>query len=157
LIRETQEQANWCWAACVRMAASHFGMPAPEQCTLASEFIPGAVACCIDGSTDACDQSLDAAAIPALYKAVILFADALGSDALPVTEPMVRNALANGIVLLLLNLRTSFHFILVDDFVTNQFQVTDPKYIKPFLTDWSTINQAYGLGNIEESWHIRPR
>jgi len=64
------------------MAASHFGMPAPEQCTLASEFIPGAVACCIDGSTDACDQSLDAAAIPALYKAVILFADALGSDAL---------------------------------------------------------------------------
>jgi hypothetical protein len=157
LRREKQKQSNWCWAACLRMAASAFGTIAPEQCTLALQFIPGAVGCCADGSTEACDKPLDERAVPALYSSSSLVADALGPAGTAVGEAAVRMAVANGLALLMLDVGTGFHFVLVDAVSGSTFELADPHFIEPVRTGWDQVGTAYGNGGIAQAWRVHKR
>ena len=136
------------------MAASYFEFKAPKQCELADQFIPGAIACCIDGSTEVCNKPLDEAVVPGLYRSLKLNADPLGSTTKPVSEAMVRNAVAIGVALVMLDVGTGFHFVLVDDITVDKFRVADPKYIDPKPLDWATLSSAYGNGSIEQAWSV---
>jgi hypothetical protein len=139
------------------MAASAFGVTAPEQCELATQFLPGAVACCTNGSSETCNQALDERAIPALYSAVRLVADAFGPPGTAITEPAVRTAIANGIALLMLDVTTGFHFVLIDSVTGPTFDVADPKYPNPVAAGWDDVSTAYGNGKIAQAWRVHPR
>jgi Papain-like cysteine protease AvrRpt2 len=156
LTRETQQQTNWCWAACLRMAASAFDITAPDQCTLATQFLPGASDCCSDGSTDACNQALDEHEIPNLYSSIALVADALASSGAPITEAMVRMAASHGFALLMLDLGTAFHFVVVESVNGPTFQVADPNpdFSDAIAVGWNDLKTGYGNGNIAQAWRV---
>ena len=63
LAHEKQEQTNWCWVSCFRMACSQFGIASSQQCEIAGRTL-GVTGCCIDGSTTACNTTLPEAGIP---------------------------------------------------------------------------------------------
>ena len=140
------------------MAASAFGIVAAEQCRLATQFLPGASGCCNNGSSTACNQPLGERAIPALYSAVGLAADALmSSPSSPLVAPTIRAALANGLALLMLDVGTGFHFVLVDGVTGDTFDVADPHYIDPVPASWDDLSSAYGNGAIAQAWRIHKR
>ncbi|GAC1560476.1 MAG: hypothetical protein NVS3B17_12230 [Vulcanimicrobiaceae bacterium] len=157
LIYELQQQSNWCWAACVRMAASALGNSAPPQCVLATKFLPGAKGCCVDGTTDACNQPLDASDVSGVFTAVGLIADssALGT---PPTERATQSALAtNDVVLLLLDISVAYHYVLIEYFRGATYQVADPHYVAPVSATWDELETAYGNGGIAGAWRVRRR
>lgn len=151
---ELQEQTNWCWAACARMAAGTFDLAAPKQCEIVTSYLPGAVACCINGATAQCNQALDEIRIPALYTALKMSAEPLGSETVDLTEAAVRNALAGGPVLALLDLGT-FHFVLVQGMTGGTYHVGDPKYEDVVDVPWSQLETAYGNGSLAQVWKVR--
>ncbi|HEV3086971.1 MAG TPA: papain-like cysteine protease family protein [Candidatus Elarobacter sp.] len=151
---EVQEQTNWCWAACARMAAGTFNLGAPKQCEIVTSHLPGAVACCINGATAQCNQALDELRIPALYTALKMSAEPLGSDTVDVTESAVRSALTGGPVLALLDLGT-FHFVLVQGMTGAIYHVADPKYANVVDVPWSQLETAYGNGSLAQAWKVR--
>jgi hypothetical protein len=136
------------------MAAVSFGLNPPAQCDLATQHIPGAVACCVDGSTAVCNKALDESSIPALYAAMHMVADVLGSDTVPVTETMIRNSLGAGLVLVMLDVGTGFHFVLVRSVDDGTFALADPEYAAPVPVSWSDLNTAYGNGGLAQAWHV---
>ena len=153
-VPELQEQTNWCWAACARMAAGTFKLAAPKQCEIVTSYLPGAVACCINGATAQCNQALDELRIPALYTALKMSAEPLGSDTVDVTEAAVRSALAGGPVLALLDLGT-FHFVLVQGMTGETYHVADPKYPDVVDVPWLQLETAYGNGSLAQAWKVR--
>ncbi len=136
------------------MAAGTFKLAAPKQCEIVTSYLPGAVACCINGATAQCNQALDEIHIPALYTALKMSAEPLGSDAVDVTEAAVRNALAGGPVLALLDLGT-FHFVLVQGMTAEMYHVADPKYKDVVDVPWSQLETAYGNGSLAQAWKVR--
>lgn len=51
----TQEQTNWCWAACVEMVLRYYGTSAARQCELANELF-GRSDCCSEPSSPDCNK-----------------------------------------------------------------------------------------------------
>jgi len=136
------------------MAAGTFKLAAPKQCEIVTSYLPGAVACCINGGTAQCNQALDEIRIPALYTALKMSAEPLGSDTADVTEAAVRSALAGGPVLVLLDLGT-FHFVLVQGMTADTYHVADPKYADVVNVPWSQLETAYGNGALAQAWKVR--
>jgi len=137
------------------MAASTFGVTVPEQCALATTHLPGAANCCSDGSTAACNQALDAAAVPALYRSINLVADALAPTGGAVTETMLRTALGAGLALALLDLGSAFHFVLVQSVAQQHYTLADPKYNMPVVVTWNDLSTAYGNGKLAQAWQLK--
>jgi hypothetical protein len=64
---------------------------------------------------------------------------------------------ANGVALLMLDVGTGFHFVLVDAISGDTFELADPHYIDPVTTNWSEVSTAYGNGRIAQAWRIHKR
>ncbi|GAC1547327.1 MAG: hypothetical protein NVS2B17_31500 [Candidatus Velthaea sp.] len=150
LVLEFQEQNNWCWAACARMGALVFGKGATRQCEIVNQSL-NIQTCCADGSSAACDRTLEDKAVPALYTSFGLAADTMGMD-----EASIRVALSNSnLVLMLLNLQVAYHYALLYGTDGPEFLVADPKYGK-FTANYNQLATGYGKGSLATTWTIHP-
>jgi hypothetical protein len=150
-VYEPQTQTNWCWAACVRMAGSAFGCNVPAQCDLASQFL-NVSGCRTAPSSTPCNQALNARLIPGLYAAFGMHASAA-----PTSDPALQQALAaSGLVLVLLDIGTGYHFALLTGYAGGSYSVDDPRYGASSVP-YAQIASAYGMGSLLNAWIIGPR
>lgn len=147
---EVQQQDNWCWAACFRMACSYFGKPCDSQCTIVQRFLE-LDGCCPPGNNPACDKSLDESSVAILYSSA-----ALRATAISISDVSFRQAIqAGSLILVMLRFDAGFHFVLLSgcdalgDYVTD-----DPKYGTPITASFAEISTAYGSGQIANAWIV---
>jgi hypothetical protein len=151
IAQEKQQQSNWCWIACFRMACSQFGVAAAQQCELAEHFL-GATGCCVDGSTASCNVALPEAQITALYASVGLVAQMVPSG-----DVAFRGLLSAGdLVLLMFAFPASYHYVLVSQYdpAAVKYTVYDPEYTSPLLVDYGLLSTAYHQGTIARAWSV---
>jgi hypothetical protein len=150
VVQEKQQQDNWCWIACFRMACSFFGKSVPEQCLLAQQFL-GIGNCCPAGSNSACNQRLPEANIPKLYQSALLQSTTIAID-----DMMFQRTLGAGALLLLLvAFPATYHFILLSEHDAGSYTVNDPADATPFRATYDAISTAYQSGgNIASAWRI---
>ncbi len=149
VVWEKQTQTNWCWAACVRMAAAALGRTAPAQCTIAGQFLHAAD-CCVDGSTPACNQTLDENLIPALYTTYGLTASSIA-----MTDAALRRALASApLVQAQLDMGTAFHYVLVTGYDAKTFYAVADPINGAFNAGYADISTAYGNGAMINAWRV---
>ena len=61
----TQEQTEWCWAACAQMVLCYYGNKAVHQCDLASRLF--GQPCCKDPSSALCNEPAQVPDIASIY------------------------------------------------------------------------------------------
>jgi len=152
ILHDSQQQPNWCWIACYRMACSNFNIAPPPQCTIAQQYLHIA-GCCPPGSNPACDQTLPSAQIATLYDSAHLAAATL-----PVADSAFQQALSAGrLVLVLVKFPASYHFVLVGGFTNNQYVIHDPHYDASFPATFTQISNYPPQGSLDSAWAIDPR
>lgn len=151
MTHESQQQDNWCWAACFRMACSFFGLQVGQQCVIAGRFL-GQTGCCPPGNNADCDKTLDDTRIPTLYSSAGLTA----TTTTPFSDAAFQQALSqNRLVLLMLQFPSAFHFVLLSKFDSARgYIVDDPKYPAAFPATYGQIASAYGQGAIASAWTL---
>lgn len=149
--------SEWCWAACIRMTARYFNCQLPPpQCGLAQRWIPGATACCSTPGTipDTCNSPLDP-------KAVGFAMTCYGINAAQIAPPspaaFQRVVQYSGLVLVLLDMQATNHYVLVTGYETqnDMYDVADPNAQYGMVTvSWEQLASAYGNGGIVGSWGL---
>jgi hypothetical protein len=76
----------------------------------------------------------------------------------PVAEPIVRKALQAGpVVQLLLDLGTTYHYMLLTGTAPAGYAVVDPLY-GTFIDTWASISTGYDQGGaLSAAWRVHPR
>jgi hypothetical protein len=148
LIHERQQQSNWCWIACFRMACSFFGRTAPAQCAIAGSVL-GLSGCCPPGSNLQCDRTIDTGRIPNLFTSA-----SLKAAVAPVSDVSFQQILGIGcLVLALIAYPAAFHFIILSATANGVYSINDPEYDGPFQGAYSELRN-YPSGTLFSAWAL---
>lgn len=167
-----QQATNWCWAACACMASQTFRKPAIVQCDLVGK-VRNISGCCTS-RTPTQDSLLTADDLPAGADDALNSGDvgkafaAAGVQAIQFpapTEANVGQGLSQGaLVLLMLQVQTEFHYMLVVGIaprvpaVAHTYAIADPNPQIQLRADVSfeVLQSAYGQGGIVAGWRLTP-
>lgn len=148
VVHETQQQSNWCWIACCRMAASGFGIVALEQCEIA-QIALGVLSCCPAGSNRECDRTLDAPKVPTFYQSQRMHASVM-----PVSDQMFQSSLSIGsLVLVMLDYPSGYHFVLATAFGSGTYTINDPKLDGPYQATFSDLENLPSA-TMDTAWRV---
>lgn len=147
--------SEWCWAACFRMAAAHFGCATPApQCALAQRWIPGAVNCCLvpGAIPPSCNHAL-----PSNLVVPVTSSLGLSGIAMPACLKVDVDAIvAQGdLVLLLLDCGRAHYVLCIAPVDQNSVAVADPDpTVGCQPIPWASVSTGYGNDGIDGAWHL---